>query len=85
MKFEFTELVRDSFEGKARYAVVSFDEAREIVAAGGYEGHPLGPWAWEVERLIEHEQERRHTKLELVLEDGCPTHLAYCWFSVHQV
>ena len=83
MKLFFKSLERDAFEGSARYAVVSCDEAREIVAAKGYEGYPLGQWAWEVERLIEQEQDRRHKQLELILEDGCPDHKKHCWFGVH--
>lgn len=80
MKLDFVELERDSFEGTGRYAVVTLDEAMEIVAAKGYENWTLGQRPWQVEKLIEDARNQQCEFLELVLEDGCPDHVDYCWF-----
>ena len=80
MKLDFVELERDSFEGLGRYAVVTLSEAEEIVAAKGYEHWTLGQGDWQVEKLIKDARSQQCEFLELVLEDGCPDHVDYCWF-----
>lgn len=80
---DFIELERDSFEGFGRFAVVTLEEAKEIVAAKGYDDYPLGQWPWQVEKLIEDARSQKCEYLELVLEDGCPDHQEHCFFRAY--
>lgn len=82
MKLFFNSLERDAFEGAAEYALITIEQAEQIVKAGGYNDFPINKWL--AKKMIEYAQEKNE-QLELVLEYGCPDHKKHCWFGVHEV